>query len=458
MKDYKKLIRILSGVILLLTFHTTIFGQTEAKPSMNYTQAISKSDTVSDGQPFVRWAKDHMQPLQNSDKARGTSDLQPLKKMLDKVRIVALGEPAHGLHETVAFRNRLFQFLVENCGFTTIVLEAGLAETRLAADFIAGKGGTAEAAVRKQTIGNPAPETIALLEWMRTYNSNPAHKAKLRIYGMDMQLIGFPGDTTPSHAALDQALAYLNHADSLSSREMAAAFSPYLNRLSVARYPLLSHQEHDKLSILLDDLISLFEHQRIKFIESSSKEAYDWAYRNAIVARQTDRMLRVMPPDQPGKIPPEAWRVMNARDAAMAENVAWILNNQHDGGKVLVYAHNAHVKNAPTVGGVWDAFAQPPNSTGQYLRSMFGNDLFIIGTSCNPSAKMAQPGSLDLALLNIGKPRFFLNLRGVSDNAPAAKWLASRRPMEANAVSYINLSASTAFDAILLLNQETSVK
>jgi len=430
-----------------------------AKPSLNYAQAmLSKSDIDSNSQSFVSWAKDHVQPLQNSDNATGTADLQPLKKILGKTRIVALGEPAHGLHETVAFRNRLFCFLVENCGFTTIVLEAGLAETRLAADFIAGKGGTAEAAVRKQTIGNPAPETIALLEWMRTYNSNPAHRVKLQIYGMDMQLIGFPGDTTPSHAALDQALAYLNHTDPPSGREMSTAFSPYLSRLSVAKYPLLSHQEHDKLSALLDDLIALFERQRIKFIDSSSKEAYDWGYRNAIVARQTDRMVRVMPPDQPGKIPPEAWRGMNARDAAMAENVAWILNNQHNGGKVLVYAHNGHVKNAPTTGGVWDAFAQAPNSTGQYLRSMFGNDLFIIGTSCNPSAKTAQPGSLDLALLNIGKPCFFLNLSAASGNAPVAKWLASRRPMEANTSSYINLSAGKAFDALVLLNRGASVK
>lgn len=441
------------------SFLTALSLSMIAKPSLNYAQAmLSKSDTASDSQLFVGWAKDHVQPLQNSDNATGTTDLQPLKKMINKARIVALGEPAHGLHETVAFRNRLFRFLVENCGFTTIVLEAGLAETRLAADFVAGNGGTAEAAVRKQTIGNPAPETIALLEWMRTYNSNPAHKVKLQIYGMDMQLIGFPGDTTPSHAALDQALAYLSHVDSPSGREMAIAFSPYLNRLSVAKYPLLSRQEHDKLSALLDDLIALFERQRIKFIDGSSKEAYDWGYRNAIVARQTDRMARVMPPDQPGKIPPEAWRAMNTRDAAMADNVAWILNNQSDGGKVLVYAHNAHVKNAPTAGGVWDAFAQPPNSTGQYLRSMFSDDLFIIGTSCNPSAKTAQPGSLDLALLNIGKPRFLLNLRGASDNVQAAKWLASRRPMEANTVSYITLSASTAFDAVVLLNKGTSVK
>lgn len=419
---------------------------------------ISHADTVSNNNPFINWAKDHALLLQNSDMAHGYADLEPLKNILGETRILALGEPAHGLHETVAFRNRLFRFLVENCGFTTIVLEAGLAETRLAADYIAGGDGTAEAAVRKQSIGDPTPETIELLEWMRTYNLNPAHKVKLKIYGMDMQLVGFPGDTTPSHFALDQALAYLSTVDPIASKEMMAAFSPYLNRLSVANYPLLSRQEHDKLSASLDDLISLFERQRIKFIENSSKEAYDWAYHTAIAARQTDRIVRVMPPDEPGKIPPEAWRSMNVRDAAMAENVAWILNRQTDNDKVLVYAHNGHIKNAPTIGGVWDAFAQAPNSAGQYLRSMFGNDLFIIGLSCNPSAQSAQPGSLDQALLKIGKPRFLLNLGAVSDNTPEAKWLSTLRPMEANVVTYINLSTSTAFDAIVFINNEIPKK
>jgi len=419
-----------------------------------YAQSTySKTDTFSNNKLFISWAKNHAFPLQNSDSAIGNVDLQPLKKMIGKSRIVALGEPAHGFHETVAFRNRMFRFLVENCGFTTIVLEAGLGESRLAAEFVAGGGGTAEIAAGKLTIGKPAPETIELLHWMKEYNGNPAHKVKVKIYGMDMQIMGFPGDTTPSHAALDEALTYLSHVDPKLATNITSALSPYINRLSVAGYPLLSSEEHDRLSATLDDLITIFERQRIKFIANGSKESYEWAYRNAIVARQTDRMVRVLPADQPGKIPPEAWMAMNARDAAMAENVIWILNNQTYGGRVFVYAHNAHVKNAETIGGVWDAFAQPPNSTAQYLRSILGSDLFIVGTSFAPSAISAQPSSLDIALLKVGNPRFILDLRKAFNNPPVAAWLAIRRPMEANIVTYITLPTSIAFDALLFLNK-----
>ena len=332
-------------------------------------------------------------------------------------------------------------------------MEAGLAESRLAADFVAGGPGTAREAAANLTIGNPASENIELLEWMREYNANPSNKHKLKFYGMDMQLKGFPGDTTPSHAALSEVLTYLNHVDTKEATKLMSALAPYLNRLSVARYPQLSTAEHNTFSTILDELIALFMSERINFIDSSSKDTYEWAFRNALVAQQTDRMVRVTPPEQPGKISPDAWKSANVRDAAMADNVMWILKYGAAGGKVFVFAHNAHVKNEVTVGGVWDAFAQPPNGMGQFLRSILGNRLFIMGSSCAPSTATAQPGSLDKALLQVAEPRFILDLRAAPRNPSVASWLVMRRPMEANTVSHFMLKVSDAFDALLFINK-----
>jgi erythromycin esterase len=416
------------------------------------TQSAAKNvDTSLNSELFINWAKDHAFLLQNSDSATGNADLLQFKEMIGKAQVVALGEPAHGFHEPIAFRNRLFRFLAENCGFTAFVLEGGLAESRFAADFVAGGPGTAKEAAAKLSIAGPSSENIELLEWMRRYNIDPAHQRKLKFYGMDMQLIGFPGDTMPSHTSIDEALNYVKKVDVKEERKVAAALAPYITRLSVARYPLLSSDEHNTLSAILDDLISLFIRERVNFIQHSSEESYEWAYRNVLVAQQTNHMVKVTPPDQSGKIPPEAWRAVNARDSAMADNVMWILHHRADGGKVFVFAHNNHVKNESTVGGVWDAFAQPPNSTGQYLRSMLGNDLFIIGSSCLQSINTAQPGSLDKALLQVNKPRFILDLRSATLNPPVASWLATKRPMEANAVSYVLLHVSQAFDAVLFM-------
>jgi erythromycin esterase len=426
--------------------------------TVNAQLAPAKTDTSLSNKAFVAWAKQHAFTVQDVDKAIGYNDLQPLKNMIGNARVVGLGEASHGIHELVAFRNRLFKFLVEQCGFTTIVLEAGLAETAQATTFVETGNGVPNQAAKNMTIGNASPENIELMQWMRTYNADPSHKNKLSFYGMDMQIIGFPGDTTSKHAAIDIVLNYLDKVDALAATRFKAALSPYLSRLSMAKYPVLSVQEHDQLSATLDDITTLITRERINYIPKSSKEEYEWAQRVAIAAQQTDRLARVTPHNPPGEIPPSAWMAVNVRDAAMADNVMWILNNRAKGGKVLVYAHNAHVKNAPTEGSVWDAFTQPPNSLGQYLKSALGNDYFILGTSFAPSVIKSQPASIDAALLNAGKPRFIVDLKAAAINPEIKTWLAVKRPIEANVHMFLNMPIGTAFDALLFMDKTSAAK
>jgi erythromycin esterase len=412
---------------------------------------------------FVRWARAHAMPIQPSEVDVGVADLQPLRQLVGNARVLALGEPAHGTHELLAFRNRLFRFLVENLGFTAIALESGLAESHRVAEFVGGGPGNAEELARNLTWGAPPLENVELLRWMHDYNADPTHRRKVRLYGFDMQLIGVPGDTTPSHVALDAALTYLGRVDTATAQRMRTAFEPYLNRLSVARYASLSPMEHDGLTSTIDDLIAVFERERPAFVSAAPEADFEWAYRNAVVARQTERMIRVQPPDTPGSIPPGAWRAASTRDVSMADNARWILEQQGPGGRVLIYAHDAHIKNAPTEGGVWNAFQRPPNAMGQYLRSALGSDLVIIGTSSSrntivPAAASLHRTSLDAALERVGVPLFLLDLRRARDNAAAASWLAARQSMQANFVSQLTLSPLAAFDALLFIESLSSAR
>ena len=63
----------------------------------------------------------------------------------------------HGAHEPLAFRNRLFRFLVERMGFTAIALESGFTESISARSFIEGGEGNAETAARTG-LGRPAAD------------------------------------------------------------------------------------------------------------------------------------------------------------------------------------------------------------------------------------------------------------------------------------------------------------
>jgi len=392
---------------------------------------------------FVNWAKTHALPLDDSG-------LLPIDGIIGRASAVALGEPAHGFHQSLSLRNQMFRYLVEHLGFTTIVLETNFAKTHLAADFIAGGNGTAEQAAQALTIGDPTTEDIQLLRWMREYNQQPTHQLKTKVYGMDIEMIGLPGDTTPSHPAVDEALYYLKQVDPSTAVHFSKILTPFLNWMSVANYTKVSNEQHNQLSVVLDELVATFRRHRSAYIAASTNFAFEWAFQNIVAARQTDQMVRLLPREVPGTIAPDAWHAVNARDSAMAENVCWVLSREKN---AFIYAHNAHVKNAPTTGSVWNAFQQPPNSMGQYLRKALGSRLVIFGISFDPAFDIKQPGSLEAALAKTDMSNFLLDLKAASADPEVAEWLALLRPMQANVVAYFNLQLATAFDAIVYLGK-----
>jgi erythromycin esterase len=139
----------------------------------------------------------------------------------------------------------------------------------------------------------------------------------------------------------------------------------------------------------------------------------------------------------------------------MAENVRWVLEREGPAGRVLVFAHNLHVKNAPTEGGVWGRLERPPNAMGQYLRASLGGDLVIIGMcSAHGAAAPAatDTDSIDAALARVGTPRFLVDLRPARADAYVASWLAGRRSLSANYDTSFTLSPGSAFDLLVFIN------
>jgi erythromycin esterase len=434
-----------------------------------HAQPVRGSDAAQGDGAVVRWAAAHALPIRSVEPGGDAADLRQLAPVLGAARVVALGEPTHGAHEPLAFRNRLFQFLVEELGFTAIALESGLPESRRLADFVAGGAGdeapddVLRVTRESLTWGFGAfAENAELVRWIRAYNADPAHRRKVHLYGIDLSL-GGPLGSTPTPAAVEAALAYLARVDAVAARGLGARFAPYLKRLPNAA-AAFTPAEHDSLTAAIDALVAQLERDRRRYVAASSEVDYAWAYRNAEVAQQGDRVFRSLPPFDPampgGGIPPAAWRVMSARDSAMAENVRWVLEREGPGGRVLVYAHDMHVKNAPTEGGVWRGLERPPSAMGQYLRAALGRDLVIVGTSGGPAAGTtapsdvapgAAPGSVEALLARVGVPRFVLDLRAARADAAANAWITSRQALQTNGDTFVTLAPGAAFDALLFV-------
>ena len=379
---------------------------------------------------------------------------------MESARVVALGEPLHGAHEPVALRNRLFEFLVEKLDFTAIAVETGFTRAWAVDDYVRGLEG--DAAVARNVFHaseNLWAENQQLIDWMRDYNARPSTTRPIRFYGVGLSGFGLGQLRTP-RIAVDAALAYLDRVDKAQSDEFRdlAALLPYFNQTD---HPVLEPAERNALTALLSDLVIAFERDRLGFVAVSGASGYERAYREAVVAQRVDALLRARAAS------PNDFRMMaNVNDETMASNLEWVLEQEGADGRVFVFAGNWHVKTSP----MWpDAYPEgfpegrPATSMGEYLRSVLGEAMVVIGTrfgggesSYNRSYARADPASVDGLLGRVGVPLMLVGLGSTSMSQDARDQLRFYRRVRSND-RYGELDVTAAFDALVYMDMLTPV-
>lgn len=418
------------------------------------------SPTLADPgrEAFVAQAQVTATPLPDCP-STGTSDWKGVDAIVGKARLVALGEPAHGAHEPLALRNCLFRHLVEHDGFTAIALESGLSESRRLHDYVAGGPGDGKSLVRSSLtwgFGRYA-ENLELIEWMRRYNLDPAHERKIGFYGIDLSGGDAKGEWRGARMTLDAPLGYLSRTAPARSASARRDLEPFLDRFTAAGHVAMSPADRARLRAALAGLIRHFDANRGALIAASNAADYAWSRRNAVLAGQIEAYFSASRPPGGGQdLSAEDYRADEARDAAMADNVRWALEQEGARGRLLVFAHDGHIANAPTEGGIWSVYARPPKAMGQHLKAVLGAAMAIIpilSPADDPRGRAGgRPGELDGALAQVGGDRFALDLRG--ESAEQA-WLTRPRSMRVNFDTEAVLVPSEAFDAVIFLRALT---
>ena len=371
---------------------------------------------------FLVWARANARPIATATPGRDTRDLEHIRTIVGNARVVGVGESIHGITEFLGLRQRVSQFLIQEMGFTAVALESSLPESRIVYDYV--NGGPAPARLWEDgitwTMGT-FDGTRALIEWMRAWNLDPAHKRKIHFYGMDV--VGGNGSWKP---ALDQVLAYLERVEPEYAAIIRPRLQPLVEKMSRPAfteandaYAALPLAERQALAASVAELADRIESLRLSYLEKSTREEYDWARQVAENLRYGNAMLTHY--EARNGVNP----VWNARDLAMAENVRWI--REREGG-VVVLAHNAHVQRAKSVQVAANQAVQ-----GMFLASMLGGDYRNIGFTFNRGAMAGKPGedvplppadsaSIDGVLARVGKPLFVLDLQSIPAG-PARDWL-----------------------------------
>lgn len=322
------------------------------------------------------------------------------------LEILGLGEPTHLVNDYLRLRNRLFQTLVERQGFTAIAIESSFTRGHIVEDFIAGGSTTLDDAQQRGITHNMGtmPGNRELLEWLRQYNATVEPARRVRFYGFDSPTEMMSADSP--RQLLTKALDYLvtlNAASGQARREMILALvgddAEWENpaammdaRKSIGRTPTA-----DALRGAVEDLIAELQTRLPEGIARDAA-AYRQGLRYATHARQMLAYHSLAATEAPTRISD----MLGLRDAMMADNLRYIIEQERPRGRVFVFAQNAHLKRGQALW-EWGANRWQWWPAGAHLSATLGAKYAVIGVGAGTSAAshltLPDAGTLEAHLL-----------------------------------------------------------
>jgi erythromycin esterase len=404
---------------LLLMIGLAIFCPTML-PAQTNTHAVPPtrldSQQKSDSD-VILWLRQHALPIKHVGPGGDFDDLQPLKPMLQDVRVVGLGEATHGTREFFLFKHRLVEFLVREMNFRAFAIEAGYASCVSINDYVSG--GKITRAQALQSLAFPVwqtEEVAALIDWLRAYNQSVPPERKVQFVGYDMQDSGGPWEV----------IRYLqNVAPGKASEVMAlvkSISSAIQGAMNGSKDPLKALQPQ------IDNLISYFTQHEADFVSNTSRSEYEEKlHRLRLLAQCADVFSR-------------DWD--ETRDRYMADNICYILTHQTPGARVAVWAHNAHISTG-------DANSTPGGgkAMGAFLRQRLGSQYYALGFSFSEGSFQAMTntpgggtgyaqysvgpagkGTLNWYFAQAGIGNYIIDFRHTPKDESVRQWLASPQP------------------------------
>lgn len=403
----------------------------------------------------IAWVSEHAIPLHTVEAGHRFTDMRPLVDVVGDARIVALGEATHGTREFFQLKHRMLEFLVSEMGFTVFAMEAAMPQAfAINAYVLTGKGDPAEALAGLRFWMWDTEEVLDLIEWMRRYNADPRHERKVKFYGFDLQL-----------AEARAARVTLDYLRSVDPRHTPSAKPLLVSLANPYTYELFDWPQDRKDAALssIRALLDRFDGRRPEYVASSDSTSWALARQHVeVISQHVQSVSKFNTPDY-----------FATRDSAMAENVRWILEREGPEAKMVLWAHNWHVR------------TEPP-SMGAHLRETFGRDMAVFGLAFArgsfralerpaPSktgvrsftVEPSPEGSLGWVLAEAGLQRAAIDLQEVPEEGPVAHWWREPHPVRNVGAGYSQASPSSAwapqvipdlYDALLFVESTTSAR
>ena len=332
------------------------------------------------------WLKENAVHLNTFEAGSGFDDMQPLKAIIGDARIVALGEAAHCNGSFSRAKHRMVEFLVTEMDFTVFAIEATFPGALELNDYILTGEGDPERALGALVYAAwNTEEILAMIKWMRQYNST--HEKKVKFYGFDVRVAGGSAKAVYNYL---RKIKGTNDYDKLLSIIMIP-WTAQKFRQSPKEEKYSAKEEIESLKTYLEDKEPVLNQKTSSVQKIQEHKQWCLAAQHAKVLLQYIEFRSLLP---------NRSKATDFRDKGMAENVRWLVDYEK-GAKIILWAANAHISAMPFSG-----------CMGDYLRRTYGDDMMVIGLLSNRGftespensdvTPLTNDGSLEATLAQAG--------------------------------------------------------
>jgi erythromycin esterase len=331
-----------------------------------------------------------------------STDLEPLRQLVGKAGVVALGESNHTSGGYYVAKHRLFRFLVERAGFRALAIESPWTATESAAAYVASCQGSPEDALQGLLPIWQSEEIRDLLAWMCEWNR--AHrKPKDRL-----TLVGF--DVDQPEADGPALLAFLQRIGLGDGEPLVEGVRRCDGVDGTRAAPgSIAAADHDACLEALDLVGAKFAREAKAIVRQTGKTDFEWAKVRRASLRSAE--------EHSFYIRSDSVRSDEARDAGMADLLRAMQSLRlPKKTRVVTWAHNFHVSKAPMPDPNGDfrtmgtALAEGLGA-GYFVVGVIGWDVRLdLGGTCRSEPRPA-PAALEGRLHQLGEEYLLVDAR-----------------------------------------------